>query len=194
MSHSVCPWWLGYFSISPLGRWSQNPAEILDGYLRQDITALEPGPVWDCSCSNCFDRVGPSGKVVAVDIQTLSCSRAETSRGQGWPSEPSRRPFSISRLDGSRRLGRLRRLYRRLCRSRRIPRCSRVLSSDRGGFEIKGFTFAGGAPRPGRIREVRKPVGCSPPERLRSALAAFGAAQPCSFSARVSESEQLVLL
>jgi len=44
VSHSVCPWWLGYFSISPLGRWSQNPAEILDGYLRQDITALEPGP------------------------------------------------------------------------------------------------------------------------------------------------------
>lgn len=54
--------------------------------------------------------------------------------------------------------------------------------------------FAGGAPRPRRIHEVRKPVGCSPPERLRSALAAFGAAQPCSFSARVSESEQLVLL
>jgi hypothetical protein len=101
VSHSVCPWWLGYFSISPLGRWSQNPAEILDGYLRQDITALEPGPVWDCSCSNCFDRVGPSGKVVAVDIQTLSCSRAETSRGQGWPSEPSRRPFSIADLAGS---------------------------------------------------------------------------------------------
>lgn len=36
--------WLGYFLISPLGRWSQNPAEILDGYLRQGITALEPGP------------------------------------------------------------------------------------------------------------------------------------------------------
>jgi hypothetical protein len=35
---------LGYFLISPLGRWSQNPAEILDGYLRQGITALEPGP------------------------------------------------------------------------------------------------------------------------------------------------------
>jgi hypothetical protein len=44
------------------------------------------------------------------------------------------------------RLGRLRRLYPRLCRSRRIPRCSRVLSSDRGGFQIKGFAFAGGAP------------------------------------------------
>lgn len=71
---------------------------------------------------------------------------AETSRGQGWPSEPSRRPFSISRLDGSCRLGRLRRLYPRLCRSRRIPRCSRVLSSDRGGFEIKGFAFCWRSP------------------------------------------------
>ena len=74
MSHSVCPWWLGYFSISALGRWSQNPAEILDGYLRQGIPRWNLVRVWDCSCSNCFDGVGPSGKVVAVDIQTLRCS------------------------------------------------------------------------------------------------------------------------
>ena len=35
---------VGIFLVSPLGRWSQNPAEILAGYLRQGITALEPGP------------------------------------------------------------------------------------------------------------------------------------------------------
>ena len=71
VSHSVCPWWLGYCLISPLGRWSQNPAEILDGYLRQGITALEPGPGMAFFKLELLRWGGTVGKVVAVDVQNL---------------------------------------------------------------------------------------------------------------------------
>lgn len=39
MGHRVCPWWLGYFLISPLRRWRQYPAKILNGYARTGMTA-----------------------------------------------------------------------------------------------------------------------------------------------------------
>lgn len=60
MGHRVCPWWLGYFLISPLRRWRQNPAKILNGYARTGMTALEPAPAWAFSSWTCcvwWDRL-----------------------------------------------------------------------------------------------------------------------------------------
>ncbi|HEY3620166.1 MAG TPA: methyltransferase domain-containing protein [Candidatus Sulfotelmatobacter sp.] len=75
MSHRVCPWWLGYFLISPLRRWWQNPATILDGYVRPGMTALEPGPGMGFFTLELLRLVGPSGRVVAVDIQPKMIER-----------------------------------------------------------------------------------------------------------------------
>jgi SAM-dependent methyltransferase len=44
MSERVCPWWIGYFLVSPLRRAFQNPARILAPYVRAGMTVLEPGP------------------------------------------------------------------------------------------------------------------------------------------------------
>jgi hypothetical protein len=43
MTHRVCPWWLGYWLISPLRRRGQNPREILSPHVHEGVTVLEPG-------------------------------------------------------------------------------------------------------------------------------------------------------
>ena len=47
----------------------QNPAEIVAPYVRQGMTVLEPGPGMGFFTLELARRVGPAGRVVAVDIQ-----------------------------------------------------------------------------------------------------------------------------
>jgi len=69
MPHSVCPWWLGYFLASPLRGLQYKPAQILAPYVREGMTVLEPGPGMGFFTLELARRVGPAGRVVAVDIQ-----------------------------------------------------------------------------------------------------------------------------
>jgi ubiquinone/menaquinone biosynthesis C-methylase UbiE len=69
MAHRVCPWWLGYFLLNPLRRYSQNPSKILSPYVREGMTVLEPGPGMGFFTLELARLVGGSGRVVAVDVQ-----------------------------------------------------------------------------------------------------------------------------
>jgi cyclopropane fatty-acyl-phospholipid synthase-like methyltransferase len=69
MAHSVCPWWIGYLLLSPLRRLINNPARILKPHVRPGMTVLEPGPGMGFFTIELARLVGPSGRVVAVDIQ-----------------------------------------------------------------------------------------------------------------------------
>ena len=69
MPHSVCPWWVGYLLISPLRRVMYSPARILAPFVRDGMTVLEPGPGMGFFTLELARSVGPSGRVVAVDIQ-----------------------------------------------------------------------------------------------------------------------------
>lgn len=69
MGHRVCPWWLGYFLISPLRRLQVNPANLLSPFVGQGMTVLEPGPGMGFFTVPLARLVGPSGRVVAVDVQ-----------------------------------------------------------------------------------------------------------------------------
>ena len=69
MGKRVCPWWLGYILASPLRRLMQDPAAIVQPYVRQGMTVLEPGPGMGFFTLELARRVGPNGRVVAVDIQ-----------------------------------------------------------------------------------------------------------------------------
>ena len=69
MAKRVCPWWLGYLLASPIRRLFSNPAEILAPYVRQGMTVLEPGPGMGFFTIELARMVGPSGRVVAVDLQ-----------------------------------------------------------------------------------------------------------------------------
>jgi SAM-dependent methyltransferase len=69
VSHRVCPWWIGYFLLSPLRRLSQDPAKILRPYVTSGMTVLEPGPGMGFFTLELARLVGPRGRVIAVDIQ-----------------------------------------------------------------------------------------------------------------------------
>ncbi len=70
MSNRVCPWWLGYLLASPVRRWlGQDPLEILSPYVRAGMTVLEPGPGMGFFTIPLAQLAGPSGKIIAVDLQ-----------------------------------------------------------------------------------------------------------------------------
>jgi ubiquinone/menaquinone biosynthesis C-methylase UbiE len=70
MAHRVCPWWIGYLLASPVRRWfGQDPVEILSPYVRAGMTVLEPGPGMGFFTIPLARLVGPSGRVIAVDLQ-----------------------------------------------------------------------------------------------------------------------------
>ena len=69
MAQEVCPWWLGYFLISPLRRLLQDPRKLVGPYVREGVIVLEPGPGMGFFTLELGRLVGPSGRVVAVDIQ-----------------------------------------------------------------------------------------------------------------------------
>ena len=69
MSNRVCPWWLGYLLIIPFRRWQYDPMKILRPYAREGMTVLEPGPGMGFFTIPLARLVGPSGRVVAVDLQ-----------------------------------------------------------------------------------------------------------------------------
>src|SRR5215831_4971035 len=70
MSHRVCPWWLGYFLASPIRGWmSDKPSDLLAPYVREGMIVLEPGPGMGYFTMELARLVGPSGRVVAVDVQ-----------------------------------------------------------------------------------------------------------------------------
>lgn len=75
MSKRVCPWWMGYFLLIPLRRRRENPEKIFAPYVKPGMTVLEPGPGMGYFTLELLRRVGPSGRVVAVDIQQKMLER-----------------------------------------------------------------------------------------------------------------------
>lgn len=69
MSHRVCPWWVGYLLASPVRRLLHDPAGILAPHVREGMTVLEPGPGMGFFTLELARRAGPSGRVVAIDVQ-----------------------------------------------------------------------------------------------------------------------------
>lgn len=69
MAPKVCPWWLGPLLASPLRRLVQDPAALLAPLVREGMTVLEPGPGMGFFTLEAARRVGPRGRVVAVDVQ-----------------------------------------------------------------------------------------------------------------------------
>ena len=70
MAKHVCPWWLGYLLASPVRRWlGQDAAKILAPYVHEGMTVFEPGPGMGFFTLELARLVGPSGKVIVVDLQ-----------------------------------------------------------------------------------------------------------------------------
>ncbi len=69
MVHRICPWWIGYLLASPLRRWVQDPNKIVGPYVSGGMTVLEPGPGMGFFTLELARCVGPSGRVLAIDVQ-----------------------------------------------------------------------------------------------------------------------------
>ena len=69
MAERVCPWWLGYLLASALRRLLHHPDKIVAPYLRPGMMVLEPGPGMGFFTLPMARAVGPSGRIVAVDVQ-----------------------------------------------------------------------------------------------------------------------------
>lgn len=68
-SFKICPWWLGYFLVSPLRRLLDNPEKILSPHVRAGMTTLDVGPGMGYFTLPLAKFVGSSGRVIAVDLQ-----------------------------------------------------------------------------------------------------------------------------
>ncbi len=69
MAEHVCPWWIGHLLANPLRKLWQDPHAILAPLVRQGMTVLEPGPGMGFFTLELARLVGPSGRVIAVDLQ-----------------------------------------------------------------------------------------------------------------------------
>ncbi len=68
-SFRICPWWLGYFLASPLRKLGGNPEKILSPHVRDGMTVLDVGPGMGFFTLPLAKLAGPSGRVIAVDLQ-----------------------------------------------------------------------------------------------------------------------------
>jgi ubiquinone/menaquinone biosynthesis C-methylase UbiE len=71
MPHRVCPWWIGYLLASPIRRWLEikDPEAFLNPYVKPGMCVFEPGPGMGFFTISIAKLVGPSGVVIAADIQ-----------------------------------------------------------------------------------------------------------------------------
>ena len=69
MAHHVCPHWVGYLLINPLRKLFENPSKILEPFVQEGMTVLEPGCGMGYFTLPLARMVGPTGRIIAVDIQ-----------------------------------------------------------------------------------------------------------------------------
>lgn len=68
-NNHICPWWMGYFLINPLRRFSDNPEKMFQPYLKPGMTVIDYGCAMGYFSIPLARMVGPSGKVHCFDIQ-----------------------------------------------------------------------------------------------------------------------------
>jgi ubiquinone/menaquinone biosynthesis C-methylase UbiE len=87
MAERVCPWWIGYLLACPIRKLVQDPRSILAPYVHEGMTVLEPGPGMGFFTLELARLVGPSGRVVAVDIQPKMLARLMRRAGKAGVAE-----------------------------------------------------------------------------------------------------------
>ena len=69
MAKGICPWWVGYLLVTPLRRLVHNPERLLAPFVTPGMTVLEVGPGMGFFTLPLAGMVGPTGRVVCVDVQ-----------------------------------------------------------------------------------------------------------------------------
>jgi len=69
MADRVCPVWMGYLLANPLRKLFQNPERILGPHVREGMRTLDIGCAMGFFSLPLARMVGPSGRVLCVDMQ-----------------------------------------------------------------------------------------------------------------------------
>jgi ubiquinone/menaquinone biosynthesis C-methylase UbiE len=69
MAHKVCPWWFGYWLVSPIRRVLEPPHALLAPHVTPGMVVVEPGCGMGFFTIELARMVGDAGKVVAIDVQ-----------------------------------------------------------------------------------------------------------------------------
>jgi len=100
MAKRVCPFWVGYLLINPLRKLFENPYKLFGKLIREGMIVIEPGSGMGYFTIPLAEIVGPSGKVIAIDIE----------------------PKMIAVLEKrASNAGMIERIERRICESDRLP-------------------------------------------------------------------------
>jgi ubiquinone/menaquinone biosynthesis C-methylase UbiE len=67
----VCPWWMAWTFDNPLRTWLHDPQKILDGQVREGMTAADIGCGMGYFSVALARMVGQQGRVLAVDVQQM---------------------------------------------------------------------------------------------------------------------------
>jgi ubiquinone/menaquinone biosynthesis C-methylase UbiE len=70
-----CPWWMQYVLISPLRRLMEPPAALVGPYVQAGMTVLDAGCGFGFASLPLAALVGPSGKVLSVDVEPRAIAR-----------------------------------------------------------------------------------------------------------------------
>jgi ubiquinone/menaquinone biosynthesis C-methylase UbiE len=65
----VCPWWLGPLLASPIRRLIESPERLLRPFAQPGMTVVEPGCGMGFFSLPLARLVGPTGRVICVDLQ-----------------------------------------------------------------------------------------------------------------------------
>lgn len=69
MENRVCPWWIGYFLLSPLRKLRQDPEKILAPLVSEGMTCLDAGSAMGYFSLPMARLACPGGRVYCVDLQ-----------------------------------------------------------------------------------------------------------------------------
>ena len=65
----ICTWWMAYTFDNPLRRLIHKPQEVLGNYVKEGMTVMDLGCGMGHFSIGMAGFVGPTGKVIAVDLQ-----------------------------------------------------------------------------------------------------------------------------
>lgn len=69
MAQRLCPWWLGYGLLFPFRKLVEHLTRMLATWVREGMLVVEPGCGMGYFTLDLARLVGPSGRVVAIDVQ-----------------------------------------------------------------------------------------------------------------------------
>jgi ubiquinone/menaquinone biosynthesis C-methylase UbiE len=95
-----CPWWLGFAIDNPLRRLIHDPEKLLSPYVREGMRVLDVGCGMGLFSLGMAKLVGPSGSVLAVDVQQkMLDALARRSRDAGLAERIQTKLCASNRLD-----------------------------------------------------------------------------------------------